>query len=66
MVEAAIRELPGVEDIESARDSLQVRAKLKRTDPYGGQRRVQSEPLAGSRVRNQVQVTVTPDDDPAA
>jgi hypothetical protein len=52
MVEAAIRELPGVEDIESARDSLQVRAKLKRNDPWD------------LRVRtNQVLVTVTPNGD---
>ena len=52
MVEAAIRELPGVEDIESARDSLQVRAKLKRTDPWDLRART-----------NQVLVTVTPNGD---
>jgi len=34
LVEATIRELPGVENIESAKDSLQVRAKVMRVDPY--------------------------------
>ncbi|GGC63065.1 sensor histidine kinase [Undibacterium terreum] len=34
MIDAAIRELPGSEFVESARDSLQVRAKLKRINPY--------------------------------
>jgi len=52
MVEAAIRELPGAEDIESASDSLQVRAKLKRTDPWDLRAR-----------NNQVLVTVTPNGD---
>lgn len=52
MVEAAIRELPGVEDIESARDSLQVRARLKRSDPWDLRART-----------NQVLVTVTPNGD---
>src|SRR5687768_11994270 len=35
LLEAAIRELPGIEEVRSARDSLQVRAKLQRIDPYG-------------------------------
>ncbi len=34
LVEATIRELPGLESIESARDSLQVRAKVAHIDPY--------------------------------
>src|SRR5690606_39991726 len=37
LLDAAIRELPGVADVVSARDSLQVRAKGVRTDPYGKQ-----------------------------
>ncbi len=63
LVEAAIRELPGVEDIESARDSLQVRAKVKRSNPYAG-----SAPpgrlaqYVGTR-RNQILMTVTPNGD---
>ena len=52
MVEAAIRELPGAEDIESARDSLQVRAKVKRADAWDMRTRT-----------NQVLVTVTPNGD---
>jgi hypothetical protein len=54
LVDAAVRELPGAEVVDSARDSLQVRAKVKRIDPYGGVAR---------RGRNQVLVTVTPNAD---
>src|SRR5688572_8978518 len=36
LLDAAIRELPRSEEIESARDSLQISAKVKRVDPYGG------------------------------
>ena len=39
LLAAAIRELPGVEEVHTARDSLQVRARLQRIDPYGGQPR---------------------------
>ena len=35
ILEATIRELPRVEEIESARDSLQLRARVKRINPYG-------------------------------
>ncbi len=35
MLDATIRELPHVEEVQSARDSLQVRAKVQRIDPYG-------------------------------
>ena len=56
---AAIRELPGVEQVQAARDSLQVRARLKRIDPYGGQPRI--SPNRWLRVvRNQILATVTP------
>ena len=34
MVDAAIRELPGSEVVESARDSLQVQARVRRAAPY--------------------------------
>jgi signal transduction histidine kinase len=57
MVEAAIRELPHVEHVESARDSLQVRARLRRMDPYIGSRK--GPRPHGSR-RNQVLATVSP------
>ena len=63
LVEAAIRELPGVQDIESARDSLQVRAKVQRADPYGGA----AGPGPIGRYlrarRNQILMTVTPNGD---
>lgn len=35
LVDAALRELPRTELVESARDSLQVHAKVRRPDPYG-------------------------------
>jgi anti-sigma regulatory factor (Ser/Thr protein kinase) len=55
----AIRELPGVEQVQTARDSLQVRARLQRIDPYGGQPRI--SPNRWLRVvRNQILATVTP------
>jgi signal transduction histidine kinase len=34
LIEAAIKELPGAEKVESAADSLQLRAKIKRIHPY--------------------------------
>ncbi len=34
LLEAAIKELPGVEQVESAPDSLQLRAKVQRINPY--------------------------------
>ncbi|MES2319182.1 MAG: histidine kinase [Pseudomonadota bacterium] len=67
LVEAAIRELPGVEDIESARDSLQVRAKVKRVDPYSGPASDAAEPGKFTEYfrtrRNQILMTVTPNGD---
>ncbi len=63
LVDAAIRELPGIESAESARDSLQIRAKVKRIDPY------QSNFVADwkaldflSTKRNQILATITPGD----
>ena len=44
LLDAAIRELPRHRQIESARDSLQVRAKLQRIDPYGVKRRAGTFP----------------------
>jgi signal transduction histidine kinase len=59
---ATISELPGVTDVRSARDSLQVRAKLTRIDPYGEQPRF--SPDMWLRVtRNQILATVTPNAD---
>src|SRR5262245_31900229 len=35
LLAAAISELPGVSEVKTARDSLQIRARLDRIDPYG-------------------------------
>lgn len=61
LVDAAIRELPRTEEIESARDSLQVRAKVKRIDPYSNNMPSRYNPLSwlGNK-RNQILATVTP------
>ncbi len=61
IVDAAIRELPYVETVESTRESLQVRARVKRMDPYmsGKKGRRLARGVAGAR-RNQVLATVTP------
>jgi signal transduction histidine kinase len=62
LVEAAIRELPGVEVVESARDSLQVRAKVKRSDPYSDAAPGRFGSWFRTR-RNQILMTVTPNGD---
>jgi hypothetical protein len=61
IVDAAIRELPYVEGVESAHDSLQVRARVRRMDPYqsGKHGPRQARGAVGVR-RNQVFATVTP------
>ncbi|MFC0254042.1 sensor histidine kinase [Massilia consociata] len=70
LIDAAIRELPGAVIVESARDSLQVRAKVKRINPYGmnddGQAPAASWAFIpfGER-RNQILATVTPNGDAA-
>jgi len=64
MLDATIRELPYTEEVESARDSLQVRAKVLRPNPYGRAVLGWLNPFSwlGSR-RNQIFATVTPGDD---
>jgi len=61
LLEAAIRELPRTEEVESARDSLQVRAKVKRLDPYGNPIPAVDNLMVwlGPR-RNQILATVNP------
>jgi signal transduction histidine kinase len=61
LVEAAIRELPFVENVDSARDSLQVRGQLKRMNPYlhGRQGPRRAGGAAGAR-KNLVHATITP------
>ena len=63
LLDAAIRELPRCEDIESARDSLQIRAKIKRPLPYGHSwlQRINPANWLGG-LRNQIFATVTPGD----
>ncbi|MBD9370997.1 histidine kinase [Xanthomonas sp. XNM01] len=36
VIESAVRELPRVEEVEPQRGSLQIRAKVRRSDPFGG------------------------------
>src|SRR6185436_12768988 len=63
IVDATIRELPRSEDIESARDSLQVRAKVKHFDPYRKNSANAKPPPAWLGAwRNQILATVTPHD----
>jgi anti-sigma regulatory factor (Ser/Thr protein kinase) len=59
---AAIAELPGVSDVKAARDSLQVRARLDRLDPYGAQPRVSANVWLRA-THNQLLATVTPNAD---
>ena len=62
LLDAAIRELPRVQQVESARDSLQVRAKVLRSDPYGEQWLGRWHPMLWFGTRNQILATVTPGD----
>jgi signal transduction histidine kinase len=60
LLDAAIRELPRTEEVESARDSLQVRARVRRPAPYGRSAVGPAKPLG--HMRNQILATVTPGD----
>ena len=62
MVDATIRELPRTGDIESTRDSLQVRANVRRLDPYSKQKSAKMDITGGYAQRNQILATVTPGD----
>jgi hypothetical protein len=62
LVDAAIRELPGSEQVESARDSLQVRAKVRRIDPYRDRAFGRRGAWRRGQHHNQVLATVTPRD----
>lgn len=63
LVDATIRELPRSEDIERARDSLQVRAKVTRINPYSNKTPGRFNPLYWIHIkRNQILATVTPGD----
>ena len=63
MIDAAIRELPGCEEIDGAPGSLQIRAKIRRINPYAvidlpGKLGAHFGPL-----RNQIMAIVTPNGD---
>ncbi|MGH8032983.1 MAG: sensor histidine kinase [Luteimonas sp.] len=62
LVEAALRELPRSEDIESARDSLQIRAHVRRADRYTrAQRRWGMDTMSWfDDGRNQITATIAP------
>ena len=60
LVDAAIRELPGVEDIESTRDSLQLRAKVRRANPYTDALHIEKLQRGRQPKRNQILVTIAP------
>ena len=61
LIEAAVRELPRVEDIEASRGSLQVRAKVRRSDPFGGPQPSRWNLLARFAItRDRVLATVLP------
>ncbi len=64
LLDAAIRELPNVEQVRSARDSLQVSAKVARPNPYGHRALGRWNPLEWfGTPRNQLLATVTPNHD---
>ena len=61
LLEATVRELPRVEDVEASRGSLQVRAKVRRSDPFGGTRPSRWNLLARFAItRDRVLATVLP------
>jgi signal transduction histidine kinase len=67
LLDAAIRELPRIEKVESARDSLQVRATLGRPTHYGERPLGRWNPLSWfGTPRNQLLATVTPAHDSAS
>ncbi len=64
LLDAAIRELPRIQQVESARDSLQVRAKVGRPDNDVERPLGRWNPLSWFGVpRNQILATVTPSHD---
>jgi signal transduction histidine kinase len=63
LVEAAMRELPGVRAVESARDSLQSRVRISRVNPYPGDSVSWRWITHLHSLRNQVSMTVTPNGD---
>ena len=64
LLDAAIRELPGVDRVDSARDSLQIRARVHRPITYSTSPLGRWNPLSGFGTQhNQILATVTPTQD---
>ena len=63
LVDAAFRDLPGALVVDSARDSLQVRAKVRRIDPYSAPAKSGEPTRHFGATRNQMLATVTPTGD---
>ncbi|MDH5825045.1 histidine kinase [Luteimonas sp. RD2P54] len=66
LVDAALRDLPGIMDVVSARDSLRVHAGVRRDDPYGAQGRFDPLRWIDRRLggqRDMVTATVHPNGD---
>jgi hypothetical protein len=61
LVDAAIRELPFVDTVDTTRDSLQIFARVRRVDPYaaGKKGRRMATGASGAR-RNLIQATIQP------
>jgi hypothetical protein len=61
LVDAAIRELPHVETVESAPSSLQIHARVRRMDPYTGNKKgsVPAQGASGAQ-RDQVRAIIAP------
>lgn len=61
LLDAAIRELPGIQQVQSTRDSLQVKAKVARPHAWGEHPLQRWNPLRWfGQPRNQLLATVTP------
>ena len=64
LLDAAIRELPGIQQVQSTRDSLQVKAKVARPHAWGEHPLRRWNPLRWFGLpRNQLLATVTPGED---
>ncbi|MGG6462210.1 sensor histidine kinase [Solilutibacter silvestris] len=64
LLDAAIRELPGIQQVQSTRDSLQVKAKVARPHAWGEHPLQRWNPLRWfGQPRNQLLATVTPGED---
>jgi hypothetical protein len=64
LLDAALRELPGIERVDSARNSLQIRARVLRPETYSTSALGRWNPLSGFGTHhNRILATVTPTHD---